>query len=320
MSTDNTTTSTILNNRQTTVMSRFFNFRNKKTWLIIIVGVLMAIALMVIVYFMVKSTKSTTKKEEKITTSSPPASSAVDTILPSDNSPNEPKILPGNTDTPSTSSDNSISKNPVSGTNSNVNTPLTRYVGETVKVKYNSSSGEETDVDKKTKRRYRRAAPVYEQPGINTITLSDEDMRTSKKIGIEKTLIMNLRKKIIKFDNPETYANFRFYGELSPTGHIYFFNNRGICVSDIQINDQNVVSNISGIVKEITMQIGKYLHFIIDNYKVYLNTIYIGELNLQHNLQYIRIDDDKQQLKEIQLIDEDPSEVINEINKKSIFG
>ena len=162
-------------------------------------------------------------------------------------------------------------------------------------------------------------SPIKDPGPINDIVLSNEEMNSATLINFEKSIINHLHNKIVKFEMAVTNANFRLYGSLSPRGHIYFFNHVGKCVVDITFDNATITSNVSGVVKTVTLrQLAKSLHFVMISYVLYCNGLQLGELHGQHDVQYIRVDD--QDVKEIQLIDLDSQSALLNVGDNTIFG
>lgn len=161
---------------------------------------------------------------------------------------------------------------------------------------------------------------AIEEPGpINNIVLTEEEMAGANLINYEKSIINHLHNKIVKFETAVTNANFRLYGSLSPRGHIYFFNHAGKCVVDITFDNATITSNVSGVVKVVTLhQLAKSLHFVMVSYVLHCNGLKLGELHGQHDVQYIRVED--QAVKEIQLIDLDSQSSLLNVGDRTIFN
>lgn len=167
-------------------------------------------------------------------------------------------------------------------------------------------------------------SPVPAPTPVNDTVLTATQKSSALPLNNEKTIIEKMKNAIITLDAPAISTNFRLYGKISSDGHIYLYNNNGICVVDVQIFTENtkqvqVLSNISGHSQTTTLNsVKKSFHFVIDNYKIYLNGTLLGELHSQHNVQYIQIVDNND-IKEIQLIDLDPNISLLEIGNKSLL-
>lgn len=163
--------------------------------------------------------------------------------------------------------------------------------------------------------------PIKAPEAIDGIVLSADEMASADIINYEKPIMQHMLHKVVKLELPVTNANFRLYGTLSPRGHIYFYNSSGECVVDLTFDNNIVTSNVSGVVKTVTLQqLAKSLHFVITSYVVYCNSTKIGELHGQHDLQYIRVED--QRVREIQLIDVESqsSAALLNIGEETIFN
>lgn len=146
--------------------------------------------------------------------------------------------------------------------------------------------------------------PIEAPAAIDGIVLSEEEMAAAEILNLKKPIIQHMLHKLVKLELPTTNTNFRLYGTLSPQGHIYFYSSSGECVVDLTFDKNIITSNVSGVIKNVTMQqLAKSLHFVIMSYVVYCNGMLIGELHGQHDVQYIRVED--QRVREIQLIDAD---------------
>lgn len=158
--------------------------------------------------------------------------------------------------------------------------------------------------------------PVQPAP-INDLVLGKEEMAAAHYLTHDKAVIERLKNKLIKLAMPSVSANFRLYGKLGQ-GRVYFFNHEGLCVGEIKNNSENRIEcNISGEVTSIKANKSKSYHFVLNNFKIYLNNSRIGELHGLHDIQFIRIDD--KEIKEIQLLEIDPDVSLLDIADQSIL-
>lgn len=153
---------------------------------------------------------------------------------------------------------------------------------------------------------------------VNDLRLSDEDMKNATLITLEKNIIEKLRNKIIKLEIPSISSNFRLYGNLTHEGRILLFDHTGACVAEFKRNNGFLHSNISGKTFQHRFPLrSKSYHFVIENYKIFLNGLELGELHGQQDVQYIKVND--KEIQDIQLMEIDPNISMFEIGEKSIF-
>lgn len=162
----------------------------------------------------------------------------------------------------------------------------------------------------------------YEPPPpplpVNDLRLTDEDMKNATLITLEKNIIEKLRNKIIKLELPSISSNFRLYGNLTPEGSILLFEHSGACVAEFKLDNGFLYSNISGKKFQHRFPLrSKSYHFVVENYKIFLNGLELGELHGQQDVQYIKVND--KEIQDIQLMEVDPNISMFEIGEKSIF-
>lgn len=153
---------------------------------------------------------------------------------------------------------------------------------------------------------------------VNDLRLTDEEMQNAILITMDKNIIDKLRNKLITLATPSISTNFRLYGTLTPEGKIRMFDHAGSCVAEFSLNNNFLDCNISGTKSRVRFPSKtKSFHFLLENYKFFLNGIELGEIHGQQYVQFIRVDD--KEIREIQLMEIDPNMTMFEIGQRSIF-
>lgn len=198
----------------------------------------------------------------------------------------------------------------------------------TLFVIFNHSNGDSSEPSSSQPLIHERVESVFEpRPSyepipvplpVNDLRLSQDDMMNATLLSKEKNIIEKLKNKIIKLQHPSISTNFRLYGNLTADGRILLFDHNGACVAEFKMDGEFLSSNISG--KTFSHRLAsksKSYHFVVENYKIFLNGIELGELHGQQDVQFIKIDD--KEIQDIQLMEIDPSISLFDIAQKSIF-